>query len=112
MRQASRRESARAWIRSGAAVSIKAYARRYGVDRYTAYDDLVACGFPVAQRDSQWAVRPPPTPRRRPIDSADAFADSDEDWIGYGDDAMFVVGYTSGGAPFGFQQHCAQKPYK
>ena len=36
MRRQARRESSRAWIASGAAVTIKTYARRYGVDRYTA----------------------------------------------------------------------------
>ena len=38
MRRQARRESSRAWIASGATVTIKTYARRYGVDRYTAYE--------------------------------------------------------------------------
>jgi hypothetical protein len=42
MRRQARRESARAWIASGAAVTIKAYARRDGASRYTAYEDLTA----------------------------------------------------------------------
>ncbi len=46
MRRQARRESSRAWIASGATVTIKAYARRYGVDRHTAYEDLTAIGFP------------------------------------------------------------------
>ena len=33
MRRQARRESSRAWIASGAAVTINTYARRYGVDR-------------------------------------------------------------------------------
>ena len=45
MRRQARRESSRAWIASGATVTIKTYARRYGVDRYTAYEDLAAIGF-------------------------------------------------------------------
>jgi hypothetical protein len=45
MRRQARRESCRTWIASGAAVSIKTYARRYGVDQYTAYEDLTAIGF-------------------------------------------------------------------
>jgi hypothetical protein len=45
MRRQSRRESSRAWIASGATVTIKTYARRYGVDRYTACEDLTAIGF-------------------------------------------------------------------
>jgi hypothetical protein len=32
MRQQQRRDSAREWIRSGAAVTVKRYAKRYGVD--------------------------------------------------------------------------------
>jgi hypothetical protein len=48
MRTQARRESSRAWIASGAAVTIKTYARRYGVDRYTACQDLTAIGFPAA----------------------------------------------------------------
>jgi hypothetical protein len=41
MCQRQRRDSARAWIRSGSAVSgsavtVKHYAERYGVDMYTA----------------------------------------------------------------------------
>jgi hypothetical protein len=39
MRKQQRRDSAREWIRSGAAITVKSYAKRYGVDRYTAYDD-------------------------------------------------------------------------
>ena len=46
MRQQQRRDSAGAWIVSGATITVKAYAKRYGVDRYTAYDDLTALGFP------------------------------------------------------------------
>jgi hypothetical protein len=43
-------------------VTVNAFARRYGVDRYTAHDDLVAIGFPVAPEDVRWAVRPPANP--------------------------------------------------
>ena len=42
MRRQARRESSRAWIASGATVTIKTYARRYGVDRYRARDRAVA----------------------------------------------------------------------
>ena len=47
MRRQARRASSRAWIASGTAVTIKTYARRYGVDRQTAYEDLTAIGFPL-----------------------------------------------------------------
>ena len=77
MRKQARRESARAWVASGAAVSVKAFARRYGVDRYTAYEDLISIGFAVPSGDTRWAVRPAPTPNRprtEPVDLAG-------DWI-------------------------------
>jgi hypothetical protein len=65
MRQRQRRDSARAWIGSGATVTVKAYAKRYGVDRYTASDDLTALGFQLPSAAQQWAHRPPSTPRPR-----------------------------------------------
>ena len=82
MRQRPRRDSARAWIASGATVTVKAYAKRYGVDRYTAFDDLAALGFPSAGLraavgaasavDATAAVpasgRPRDRPRRRLVD--------------------------------------------
>ena len=43
-RKQARRDSAWAWVAAGAAVSVKAFARRYGVDRYTAYEDLISSG--------------------------------------------------------------------
>jgi len=98
MRKQARRESARAWVASGAAVSVKAFARRYGVDRYTAYEELISIGFAVPSGDTRWAVRPAPTPNRprtEPVDLAG-------DWIWTGDQRMFVVGCTPGGAPYGW----------
>jgi hypothetical protein len=56
MCQRPRRDSARAWIASGATVSVKAYAKRYGVDRYTAFDDLSALGFPLPASAQQGAA--------------------------------------------------------
>ena len=64
MRGQARRESSRAWIASGATVTIKTYARRYGVDRYTACEDLTAIGFPLPDSARRWEHRPPPQPRR------------------------------------------------
>ena len=64
MRRQARRESSRAWIASGATVTIKTYARRYGVDRYTTYEDLAAIGFPLPDSAQRWARRPPPQPLR------------------------------------------------
>jgi hypothetical protein len=65
MGRQGRRESSRAWIASGAAITIKTYARRYGVDRYTAYENLTAIGFPLPDSALRWAHRPPPQPRPR-----------------------------------------------
>jgi hypothetical protein len=105
MRQQARRESARAWVASGAPVSVKAFARRYGVDRYTAYADLIAIGFRLAPGDNRWVVRPARAPKRPPAEPADSPADFPADfgegWVWIGDQHMFVVGYTPGGAPYG-----------
>ena len=98
MRKQARRESARAWIASGAAVSVKAFARRYGVDRYTAYEDLIAIGFAFPSGDTRWAVRPAPTPKRPRTEPVDLGGN----WIWAGDERMFVVGFTPGGAPYGW----------
>lgn len=111
MRSTSRRDSARSWIASGATVSVKAYATRYGVDRYTAHADLLAIGFPLASCDDRWAVRPPAVPKRRhaePADDAEGW--SDQEWIWVGDQRMFVVGYTPGGAPFGWVEDVTIQP--
>jgi hypothetical protein len=100
MRQQARRESARAWVASGAPVSVKAFARRYGVDRYTAYADLIAIGVRLAPGDNRWAVRPAPAPAPKPPPAEPA--DLDDGWVWIGDQRMFVVGYTPGGAPYGW----------
>jgi hypothetical protein len=99
MRRQARRESSRAWIASGAAVTINTYARRYGVDRYTAHEDLTAIGFPLPDAAQRWAHRPPPQPR--PRRSAALRALPDNDWITMDGRPYFVAGYTPGGAPFG-----------
>jgi hypothetical protein len=78
MRRQARRESSRAWIASGATVTIKTYARRYGVDRYTAYEDLTAIGFPLPDSARRRAHRPPPQPRPRRSAAPRALLD---DWI-------------------------------
>jgi hypothetical protein len=68
------------------------------VDRFTAYDDLTALGFALPTAAQRWAQRPPVVPRRRadPTDPA-----GDELWIMVDGRLFFVVGYTSGGAPYG-----------
>jgi hypothetical protein len=70
MRRQRRRDSAREWIRSGARVTIGSYARRYGVDHFTAYNDLTAIGFelPASEQrrvDSSGGRATSPFVRRR-----------------------------------------------
>jgi hypothetical protein len=99
MRRQARRESSRAWIASGATVSIKTYAWRYGVDRYTACEDLTAIGFSLPDSARRWARRLPPQPR--PRRSASPRALLDDDWMMIDGRPYFVAGYTPGGAPYG-----------
>lgn len=99
MRRQARRESGRAWISSGATVTIKTYARRYGVDRYTAHEDLTAIVFPLPDSARRWAQRPPPQPR--PHRSATRGDFMDDDWVLIDGRPYFVAGYTTGGAPYG-----------
>jgi hypothetical protein len=82
---------------------VESYAKRYGVDRYTAYDDLTAIGFPLPAAAQRWAQRPPAIPRaaRRHTGEFDDELVGDPGWVWVGDQPMFVVGYTTGGAPFG-----------
>lgn len=42
IRKQVRRDCAREWVRSGARVTVKAFAKLYGVDRYPAQEDLIA----------------------------------------------------------------------
>ena len=95
MRKAQRRESARAWIESGATVTMKSYVKRYGTDRCTAYEDLKAIGFPLTEADKRWAVRPVPVPRPKQP------ADPPWDWRFDGCQVMLIIGHTPGGFPYG-----------
>jgi hypothetical protein len=101
MRQRQRRDSAREWIRSGETVTVKTYAKRYGVDRYTAYDDLTFLGFALPACAQQWAQPPPATRRRPAADRAIPIDGDDQCWIMLDGRLYFVAGYTSGGAPYG-----------
>lgn len=103
MRKGARLDSARDWVRSATQVTVGTYAKRYGVDRYTAYEELTAIGFPLPATASRWARRPPPVPRKagRRTDELDDSRFTDLGWVWVGDRRMFVVGHTAGGAPFG-----------
>jgi hypothetical protein len=81
MRKAARRESAKAWLVSGAQVTVKSYAKRYGVDRYTAREDLEAVGFVFAPGDTRWSKRPEPVPRVAKADK-DTGLEPDLAWVG------------------------------
>jgi hypothetical protein len=99
MRQRRRRDSAREWIRSGAEVTLRTYAKRSGVDRFTAHHDLTALGFPLPVAARQWAQRPAAAARLGAKPCAD-LAD-DDSWILMEGREYFVVGHTTGGAPYG-----------
>lgn len=103
MRQRQRRDSAREWIRTGVKITIVGYAKRYGVDRYTAYQDLTALGVVMPDSAQQWAQRPPAPPTGTAKRNADLDADylDDPSWIILDGRMFFVAGYTSGSAPYG-----------
>ena len=93
-----RRDSAREWVRSGAKVTVHSYAKRFGVDRYTAYADLTALGVALPASARRWAQRPPSKPRRV-AGGEDGLVDYS--WIMLDGRRFFVAGFTSGGAPYG-----------
>lgn len=99
MRKRQRRDSARERISTGAAITVKSYAKRYGVDRYTAYEDLVALEVALPASAQRWSQRPPAVARRTTQRGAGQV--DDESWIMLDGRSFFLVGYTSGGAPYG-----------
>jgi hypothetical protein len=107
MRKQQRRDSARQWVRSGATITVKSYAKRYGVDRYTAYDDLITLGVALPASARRWAQRPPSTPR--PVARRDA-GPVDNSWIMLEGRRFFAAGFTSGGAPYGIYED-EMEPY-
>jgi len=76
------------------------YAARYGVDRYTAHQEMVMLEVPIAPGDRRYAVRPPPPARVRRRQPPQPVQET-SGMIEWGGRRMFVVGYTSGGAPYG-----------
>ncbi len=106
----ARHDAAREWIESGAKkVHVRTYARRFGVDRYTAYQDLRAIGFPLTPEEERWAVRPQKQPKRKqpPPDLDDCL----DQWVDFGSQRIWVVGYTSGGAPYGLTEDEFDAPF-
>lgn len=77
------------------------YARRYGVDRYTAYKDLTAIRFELAATALRWSKRPSAVPRRRKASPAAEPFPLGDSLIMLDGRTFFVAVYTSGGAPYG-----------
>jgi hypothetical protein len=101
MRKQQRRDSAREWVRSGAAITVKSYAKRYGVDRSTAYDDLTTLGVTLPASAQRWAQRPPSTP---PLVARGDAGPVDSSWIMLDGRPFFVAGFTPGGVPYGIYE--------
>ena len=99
MTRAVRLESARAWLASGGEADVTRYSKRYGVDRYTAYQEMVALGIKLRGSQARWAERPPPAPKRRPPPQTPGAHDCG--WVVYGGQVIFPVGYTAAGFPYG-----------
>jgi hypothetical protein len=97
-RQADR-ESSRAWIASGATVTIKAYARRYGVDPVHRLRGPDRHRIPLPGSARQGAHRPPLQPCQPR--SATPRALLDDDWIMTDGRPYLVAGSTAGGARYG-----------
>ncbi|WP_432978102.1 hypothetical protein [Dactylosporangium sp. CA-233914] len=93
-----RRDSARAWVRSGAKVTVHSYAKRFDVDRYTAYDDLTALGVTLPGSARRWAQRPSSNPRHV---AGGGDGPVENSWIMLDGRRFFVAGFTSGGVPYG-----------
>src|SRR6266700_1635864 len=104
LRRPARLVSARAWISkwmsAGRQVRAGDYAARYGVDRYIAHLEMVMLKVPIAPGDRRYAVRPPPPTRVRRRQPSQPVQET-LDLIEWGGQMMFVVGCTSGGAPYG-----------
>ncbi len=88
------------------------YAKRFGVDRYTAYDDLTALGLTLPASAGRWAQRPSSNPRRAGRGARDAARGTrragrgddhpiEDSWIMLDGRRFFVAGFTSGGMPYG-----------
>ena len=104
MRRPARLDSARSWLNTGADVTVRTYARRYGVDPYTAYDELQMLRVPLSAKDKRWSTRPAPTPNRSHREGPDPGGVEDglpDGWLEWGGELMFVTGFTSGGVPYG-----------
>jgi hypothetical protein len=89
MRKQQRRDPARQWTSSVATVTVKSY----GVDRYTAHDELTALGVTLPVSAQQWAQPQPATPAT--ATGRDA-APVDNSWSMLDGRPFFVAGFTPG----------------
>lgn len=99
MRQRQRRDSAREWIGSGVAVTVKSTPGGTASTGTPPTTTWPRSGFALPASAQQWAQRPPATPRRTAEHRADRV--EHEPRIVLDGRLFFVVGYTSGGAPYG-----------
>src|SRR6266851_2556943 len=100
LRRPARLEAARRWIASGARVTPKTYARWFGTDRYTAYQELQMLGVQLRPEDARWAVRPPPVPRRPPP-APNPPPSYGSVWVEVEEILILPVAYAEGGCSFG-----------
>jgi hypothetical protein len=99
MKRAARLASARHWLSNGGFPRVGPYAKRYGVDKYTAYQELASLGVDLAESEQMWAVRPPPVPKRRPAPpNREPLL---PDLIEWGGEPIYVVGWSDSGFPYG-----------
>ena len=114
MRRPARLESARAWLASDVPVTVGLYARRYGVDRYTASEELTRLGAALPASAARWAVRRPSVPKARKQrvpdpPRADVPLGDAPGWVEWGGVRVFAVGFTAGGAPYGLRANAVDE---
>jgi hypothetical protein len=103
MKRQLRLQSARSWLSAKGAVRAGEYARRYNVDKYTAYQELTMIGAPIDDHDHKYANRPPDVPKRRRRAEVDHEESpfTEHGIIEWGGHLIMPMGHTSGGVPFG-----------
>ncbi len=103
-KRAQRLQAAKDWLPTYTGNKlVKAYRKRYGVDWLTAFTELEMLGVPIDPARKAQTLRAveqqAAQKRQRRLDEAEAREhalgiDQDENFA-------FIVGYTSGGAPYG-----------
>jgi len=100
MTERQRRDSVRAWIENGARVTVKTYAKRYGVHADTARNELTRIGIDTTSLARRRPIRPAKGPRRR---QARPLIDDPiyDDLVMVDGRLFYIAGYTAGGYPYG-----------